>query len=113
MEDLSYDIWSFGCILIDIFSDIEPIYKINATVIEVYNLHNLGIFPTIPSDIKGLIKDLIVKCLERNYEKRIHMKELIQNLEIFTENSLHSDKIEQSEKLDTHNWKNCMFDYLF
>jgi len=81
--DRSSDIWSIGCVLIDIFSDIQPIYKNNLTREEVYNGHDLKIFPVIPGDINGFLKDIITKCLDRNYESRIQAEDLLENWNIF------------------------------
>jgi serine/threonine protein kinase len=86
VEDLSFDIWSFGCILIDIFSKLNPIYKIKITLNELCKLHDIDLFPVIPTDINGLMKDLIAKCLDRNYETRISVSELSKNLNILLDN---------------------------
>ncbi len=83
--DKSCDIWSFGCILIDIFSKAEPIYKSRPSREEVFNGHDLKIYPNIPNDISGFIKDIINKCLERNYEIRINIEDLIESWNIFFE----------------------------
>lgn len=71
--DLKNDIWSFGCILIDIFSKENPIYKINITKNEIINSKK---FPVIPKDITGLTRDIVSRCLESNYESRININEL-------------------------------------
>ena len=70
VEDLSFDVWSFGCILI-----LNPIYKLKVTYRDLCKLHDIDLFPVVPNDINGLMKDLIVKCLDRNYETRISIAE--------------------------------------
>jgi serine/threonine protein kinase len=86
IEELCYDVWSFGCLIIDIFSKEEPIFRLNLSLEEVYKLHNMNIFPNIPNDINGLLKDIVTRCLDRNHEKRIKIEELVLNMKIFFEN---------------------------
>lgn len=86
IEELNYDIWSFGCILIDIFSKEQPVYKLNLSQEELYKLHTINLFPSIPKDITGLLRDIILKCLDRNYETRINIHELMDNLNVLLDN---------------------------
>ena len=84
-EDLNYDLWSFGCILIDFYSE----NKINDKKFEFDEIKNLisnGKFPQIPNDINPLMLNIIYRCLERNYEKRIKIDELVNNMKIYFEN---------------------------
>ena len=81
--DKSSDIWAIGCILIDLFSSVENIHSLNLTLEEVNNGHDLKIFPTIPSDLHGFMRDIIVKCLDHNYESRIHISQLLEDWNIF------------------------------
>jgi serine/threonine protein kinase len=89
-EELNYDIWSFGCILIDIFSKEDPIFRQNRSLEELFKLHTINMFPVIPKDITGLLRDIIVKCLDRNYETRISINELMENLNILLDNIITS-----------------------
>jgi hypothetical protein len=76
----------FGCLLIDIFSEINPIFKINITPQELYSLHEYeNGFPTIPRDIDGLLKDIVSSCLSFSYTKRMKMDALISNMNIYLE----------------------------
>ncbi len=93
LEDVSHDIWSFGCILIDIFSKEQPIYKQSITAEEIYKLQNIEAYPIIPNDINGLLKDLIGKCLDRNYSNRIQISELAENLNILLDNIARSKRL--------------------
>lgn len=86
IEELCFDIWSFGCLLIDIFSREMPIYKQNLSIEEIYKLHNINLFPVIPDDITGLLKDIISKCLDRNPDTRIKIDELMEHLNILFDN---------------------------
>ena len=69
-----------------IFSKLNPVYKTKVTLNELCKLHDIELFPVIPNDITGLMKDLIMKCLDRNYETRINIAELSKNLNIFLDN---------------------------
>ena len=60
-SDIKSDIWSFGCILIDLFSVKQPIYKQNISSEEIYRLHEYpNSYPQVPSDITGMLKDIIL-----------------------------------------------------
>lgn len=91
LEDVSHDIWSFGCILIDLFSKSQPIYKQSISNEELFKLHNIEAFPTIPNDINVLLQDIIAKCLERNYANRITIGEVSENLNILLDNIARSN----------------------
>jgi len=78
--DIKNDIWSFGCILIDIYSKLNPIYRINITKKEIIENKK---FPTIPNDINGLLRDIISRCLDINYETRININELESIMSVF------------------------------
>ena len=82
LEDISHDIWSFGCLLIDLFSKDHQIFKQNFTYDELSKLHNLNLYPDIPNDINGVLRDIITKCLDKNYQERITIAELSENLNI-------------------------------
>ena len=85
-EDISFDIWSFGCMLIDIFSKEQPIFKLNLTNDELNKLYENKKFPYIPDDINNLLKDIISKCLDYDYMNRITISELSENLNILFDN---------------------------
>jgi len=85
-EDISFDIWSFGCMLIDIFSKEQPIFKLNLTNDELNKLYENKKFPYIPDDINNLLKDIIGKCLDYDYMNRITISELSENLNILFDN---------------------------
>ena len=82
--DIKNDIWSFGCILIDIFSKESPIYKMNISKKDIIDGKK---FPTIPNDINGLLRDIISRCLDSNYETRITINELDNIMNVFFEGS--------------------------
>jgi serine/threonine protein kinase len=85
-EDISFDIWSYGCILIDIFSKEHPIFKLNLTNDELNKLYDTRKFPHIPDDINSLLRDIICKCLDYDYMNRITISELSENLNILFDN---------------------------
>ena len=81
----SYDIYSFGCILIDLFAkDLkDTIFENKNKTYEEY-LSDIkdNIFPIIPNNINCLLYEIITKCLVKDPEKRIDINELIFNLNI-------------------------------
>jgi serine/threonine protein kinase len=93
VEDISHDIWSFGCILIDLFSKEQPIFKQNLNFNELQKLYDNNLFPVIPNDVNGILRDIISKCLERNYQERITINELSENLNIVLDVLASSKKI--------------------
>ncbi len=82
VEDISHDIWSFGCLLIDIFSKERQVFKYNLTGEELAKLHEINLFPEIPDDLSGVLRDIVTKCLEKNYQERIRIQELSDNLNV-------------------------------
>lgn len=100
MMDLKNDIWSFGCILIDIFSKENPIYRINISKKEIMQSKK---FPVIPNDITGLTRDIISRCLDTNYETRINIIELDNIMNVFFDNSLKSNNQELTKRLSKKN----------
>ncbi len=87
-EEIPYDIWSFGCILIDLFAKKEPIYKLNLTEDELRKMHEIEAFPIISEEISGFLREIILKCLERVPDRRITIDELSESLSIFLNNMI-------------------------
>ena len=83
--DKSYDIYSFGCILIDLFAK-----DLNDTIfIKKYKTYEEYIseiknnkYPYIPNNINCLLYDIISRCLIQDPKKRIRINELTYNLNI-------------------------------
>jgi serine/threonine protein kinase len=96
MMDIKNDIWSYGCILIDIYSKENPIFKINITMKEILESKK---FPLIPKDITGLMKDIISRCLDPNYETRINITELDTLMNVFLDNSNKTNNIELKKRI--------------
>lgn len=82
-EDLTSDIWSFGCLVIDLFSKLSPLYSLDIPETEIYSLHEMSMFPQIPNDIVGLIKDIVIGCTTVSTGERIKIEDLKANLDIF------------------------------
>ena len=81
----SYDIYSFGCILIDLFSrDLKDTIfdDKNKTYEEYLSDIKENKFPIIPNNINFLLYEIITKCLTKNPDKRIDINELSYNLNI-------------------------------
>ena len=82
----SFDIYSFGCLLIDIFN--EKNYKIIYSDFEYdYYLNEIpkGNFPKI-DDSNKIIYAIIYRCLEKDIKTRMKINELKNNLGIFLKN---------------------------
>lgn len=79
----SYDIWSFGCLLIDIFSRDSPLIQTNFTRDQIISGILNGTFPSIPKDINSLLNDIISRCLNTNFLNRISIDELSANLRVY------------------------------
>ena len=82
----SFDIYSFGCLLIDIFN--EKNYKIIYSDFEYdYYLNEIpkGNFPKI-DDSNKIIYAIIYRCLEKDIKTRMKIQELKINLGIFLKN---------------------------
>lgn len=94
--DIKNDIWSYGCILIDIYSKENPIFKISITKKEILESKK---FPIIPKDINGLIKDIISRCLDPNYDTRIDVNELLILMNVFLDNSNKSNNIDLQKRI--------------
>jgi serine/threonine protein kinase len=84
IDELGFDVWSFGCVLIDIFTQ-EPAWQLELSVEEICKLHSMKLFPFVPSDITGLLRDIVMRCLERNHDQRIKIDELTYTLGVYFE----------------------------
>ena len=79
----SYDIYSFGCILIDLFSNDINDTILNKTIEEYDDYINEikeNKYPKIPEDINYLLQEIIKNCLNKEPKQRIKMNELYYNL---------------------------------
>ena len=112
-DDLNYDLWSFGCLLIDMYSTECPIYDMEITQDELSKNICNGNFPKIPNDISPLLQNLIKRCLERDYIKRINIEELANNMKIFFENEIQNYQNEQNQisEFDIDNKLKDCFDF--
>ena len=84
-EDLSHDIWSFGCILIDIFSEQNKVINYNITNIDNFkNLVINGNFPNYSNEnFHPILMNILRKCLNKNIEKRIKYTDLESEIKSF------------------------------
>ena len=85
-DDLNYDIWSFGCLLLDMYSTEKPIYSQTLTQNEINKKIMKGEYPEIPNDISPFLKNLLMRCFEKDYTKRIEIEEFLSNMTVFFEN---------------------------
>ena len=83
--DESYDIYSFGCILIDLFAkDLNETIFIdkNKTYEDYLSDIKENKLPSFPNNINCLLHDIILRCLINDPKKRIKINELAYNLNI-------------------------------
>ena len=101
----SYDIYSFGCILIDLFSN-----DMNNTILtKTYEKYDDYIneikenkYPKIPENLNFLLEEIIKKCIDKDPNQRIKMNELYYNLNILFDNI--------KQKFDENNVNEINFD---
>lgn len=92
------DIWSFGCLLIDIFSKTNSVMNSNFEDDDIKVNIIQGDFPKIPSDINCLLIDIIKRCLYKDVTSRINFDELYINLNIFLDNFSENNDTEFSNE---------------
>lgn len=85
VEDLKYDIWSFGCILVDIFSKRQNNNNNNSNtdINVIVDLIKRGKYPVIDTTLNPMLRNIMQKCLEVNCEKRINISALENEFNIF------------------------------
>ena len=112
-DDLNYDLWSFGCLLIDMYSTENPIYNIEMNEDELSKNICNGNFPKIPNDISPLLQNILFRCFEKDYIKRINIEELANNMKIFFENEIqnYQNELNQISEFDIDNKLKDCFDF--
>jgi serine/threonine protein kinase len=99
-DELPYDIWSFGCILIDLFAQKEQVFKLKINEEELRKMHEIEAFPIVSDEISGFLREIVIKCLERDPEKRIKIDELQESIDIFLKSI--TDDIKEDENKDNY-----------
>lgn len=88
VEDMAYDIWSFGCILLDIFSDLQNVNtEIKKKKEEIKEDIINGNYPYISPKMSPIVASLIMKCLNKKYEERIKIEELEKEYKLFIDSA--------------------------
>lgn len=83
-DDLNYDIWSFGVLLLDLYSIEGAVYNNDKlTLNELSKKVPKGEFPIIPNDISPMLQNILKRCFERNYQKRIKINEFVEEMTTF------------------------------
>ena len=110
--DISYDIYSFGCILIDLFSTDQNSSIIKKTYDEYEDYINDILedkYPNIPSDFNYLLQEIIKRCINKDPNQRIKINELYYNLNILLDYlSIFNNK--DNNKSDKNNINNLNID---
>lgn len=79
--NLKSDIWSFGCLLVEIFSQSIPFPEMDYT--EVMNRLTRGdLFPTPPEDTPPLVVEVIEKCCNINPDFRPNGQAICEMLDV-------------------------------
>ena len=112
-EDLNYDLWSFGCLLIDMYSTENPIYNIEMNEDELSKNICNGNFPKIPNDISPLLQNILFRCFEKDYIKRINIDEFANNMKIFFDFEVQNIQNEKNQifEFDYENKLKDCFDF--
>jgi hypothetical protein len=63
---------------------------------EIRKMHEIEAFPILSNEICGFLREIILKCIERDPEKRIKIDELQESLSIFLK-SITDDSKEKNE----------------
>ncbi|CAG9316540.1 unnamed protein product [Blepharisma stoltei] len=88
----SADIWSFGCLLIEMFNGSPPWSNYSRNAKEVLRMISApDNFPDIPEQCSNSLHDLICKCLKRNPLARPTAKEILNHEFFVTDENLHDN----------------------
>ena len=104
-EDLNYDLWSTGCFLIDMYSTEDPIYTKKLSQKELtQKIFEENSYPNIPSDLSPLLQSILSRCFEKDFNKRLKIDELVENMRIFFD-------LDNYENINHHEIHKFDFDY--
>lgn len=74
-------------------------------------MHEIEAFPIISDEISGFLREIVLKCLERDPEKRIKIDELQESLTIFLK-SLTDDSKEKVDQKELYPESNLNFNII-
>lgn len=100
-DDMNYDLWSFGCMLIDLYTS-DNRYKI--CMLDTLKQSELSkriveeTYPIIPKDINPMVYTIIQRCLVVDYTKRIKVDELVANMNVYFNSNNNDDNGDSSVK---------------
>jgi len=73
------DVWSFGCVIIEMGSASPPWGKLDNHMAAMYKIGMTEETPSLPSQLSAAARDFATCCLQRDPEKRPTAKELLQH----------------------------------
>lgn len=73
------DIWSLGCLVIEMFTGLPPWSECSNTMAVLFQLYNINRTPSLPSSMSRYCKDFVVKCLKINPRERANVHDLLRH----------------------------------
>ena len=101
----SYDIYSFGCLLVELFSNEENKNNEKNKDSNINNDDN-NLSKLLSQKINPLFLNIIKKCLEKDKEKRIKIDELYYNLELVLDRYYNNNNEIKDENIINENFLN-------
>ncbi|XP_076892465.1 mitogen-activated protein kinase kinase kinase 18-like [Bidens hawaiensis] len=78
-QGFAADMWAVGCAVIEMTTGCHPWQELNNPVSALYRIGYSGDVPMFPEWLTEEAKDFLNKCLQRNYEERWNVKQLLQH----------------------------------
>ena len=99
-DDMNYDLWSFGCMLIDLYTSDK---RDKICMLDTPKQSELSkriaqqTYPVIPRDINPMVHAIIQRCLVVDYTKRIKVEELVANMNVYFNSDSNGDRSGEDE----------------
>ena len=75
------DVWSFGCTIVEMLNGGRPPWRQAATLYQAMQqiTETSGLPPNLPTELDPLLADFLLKCFERDSEKRATVEQLLEH----------------------------------